>query len=403
MKIVVFDEWLPWPLESGKKIRTYNLLVRLARNHKIIFVAYAKLPEEQEKFNLFSKIFYRVVIVEDKRKERWSFSFYFDVLKNIFSNKPFSSAYHINNEFADQLVKTILEEKPDLLHCEWTNYAPFLNYTSKLPYVIASHNVESDIWRRLRYNTKNIFVKFIAMQQAKRIEILERYWYPKAACTIAVSQQDKSVIEKYGARVIVVENGVDINYYHSFIDNNTDCDSNSIIFTASFDTFSNQDGAYFLIEQIYPLLKKEMPTIKLLLVGKNPPKRLIKYGATDTNIIVTGTVQDVRPYLSKTSVSVIPLRIGGGSRLKILESMAIGKPVISTTIGAEGLSVQNGLNILIEDNPSEFAKKVKCLLNDDHLRKKIVDEALILVEDKYNWDILAHGQHLAWISAITHQ
>lgn len=398
MKVVVIDEWLPWPLESGKKIRTYNLMVRLAKNISILYLAYVKIPQEKEKINVLEKNGIHVIPVDDLRIKKWSMLFYLEVILNYFSKDPFSTAYHIKRNFIDKLLEITSREKPDLVHCEWTNLAPFLGFLKNFPKVIAAHNVESDIWKRLAVNEKNPVTCLIARQQEKKIERLEREWYQKADHCIAVSHQDKRVIESYGAKVSVVDNGVDVQYYseggpHEF-------NENRLMFVGSLDTFSNQDAVSFFVNKIFPLIIERFPDIEFWIVGKDPPKKIVGYSKKVTNIFVTGRVQDIREYLSKATLFIVPLRIGGGSRLKILEAMAVKKPVISTSIGAEGLKIVDGENIIIADSPIEFANKVLWLLKNPEKQKSLGKAGWRMVKEEYDWEILAKRQESIWHGVI---
>jgi len=393
MKVLIIDEWLPWPLESGKKIRTYNLIKCLAKHHEIIYMAYVDTIKDMDKIDAMENEGIRVFPVDDSRTPKWGARFYLEVALNFFSSEPFSSQYHIKNKFIEGLVRVLEEEKPDLVHCEWTNLAPFLKFVKDIPRVISAHNIESDIWRRFGKHGSNVFKRIIGNSQARKIERLERKWYPAVEMCIAVSQADKEVIQSYGARVEVVDNGVDIGYYSCA---EGEIDPYSLIFTASFDTFSNQDGAVYFIKEIYPLIKQKSPHIKLWLVGKEPPYYMKSIAQQDESIHVTGTVSDVRPYITKACVCIVPLRIGGGSRLKILEAFAMKKAVVSTSVGAEGLAITHGKNIMIADTPLAFAENVmKCLLNAD-LRSKLSEQGYSLVTNKYDWKALANKQHIVW-------
>jgi len=398
MKILVIDEWLPWPLESGKKIRTYNLIRRLAKVFDICYVAYVRLPGEEDKIRIMEENGIRVFPVSDRRTIKWTPKFYYEVALNLFSAEPFSSTYHISDEFIDIMRSVIYNEKPDLVHCEWTNYAPLLEYAGSLPSVISAHNVESDIWRRFGEHGSSIFKRILGNSQAKKIERLERKWYPRATMCIAVSPEDQKVIQGYGSNVRLVENGVDISYYNN--SNNELIDKNSIIFTASFDTFSNQDGAEYLVKEIYPIIKTEIPGINLWLVGKDPSYVLRSFPEMDASVHVTGTVEDVRPYIARSAVCIVPLRIGGGSRLKILEALAMKKAVVSTTVGAEGLSITDGDNILIADTPERFSKCVVDCLLDNKKCEQLGKKGYQLISERYNWDRLAEYQEKIWNEVI---
>jgi glycosyltransferase involved in cell wall biosynthesis len=356
-------------------------------------VAYANMPEDQAGIEELSKWCFKVVPVEDTRIKKWTFLFYLRVIVNIFERIPFSTIYHVTDTFEQKLVEEIQSELPDLIQCEWTNLAPFFSRFCNMPIIISSHNIESDIWKRFAKNSKNVLKKIIGSQQARRIEELEKYWYPKATSCIAVSNQDAEIIQSYGAKVEVIDNGVDINYYMKC---HEDYDESSIAFTASFDTFSNQDGVHFFMREIYPLIKYKYPSVKLYLIGKNPPKNIVSYGKADSSVCVTGTVTDVRPFLQKVALCVVPLRIGGGSRLKILEAMAMKKAVVSTTIGAEGLNICDHGNIVIADEPIYFSDMVVELLSNHEKRKSLASSAFEFVRQNYNWPMLAEKQDYIW-------
>jgi len=393
MKVLVIDEWLPWPLESGKKIRSFNLITRLALKHEILYLAYVRLPEEKEKVEMLEKRGISVIAVEDVRLKKWTLAFYTMVILNFLSRKPFSTVYHIKKPFIEKLKEVLATEKPDLVHCEWTNLAPFLEGVHGIPRVISAHNVESDIWKRLGENASNPLIRLLGWQQARKIERLEREWYAKVDLCIAVSDEDAKVIRGYGAKVGVVENGVDVEYYDVCGDN---VDQNWIIFVASFDTFSNQDGVHFFVKEILPLIKEKNPDISFWIVGKDPPSRIREYASLDRCIHLTGSVPDVRQYLARAAICIVPLRIGGGSRLKILEALAMKKAVVSTSVGAEGLVVRDGEHILIADQPRDFAARVAGLLRDPVKRRSLGLAGYQLVRSTYDWEKLGDKQHEIW-------
>lgn len=386
MKVLVIDEWLPWPLDSGKKIRTFNLLRRLAQWHEIVLLCYWDPTRDREKFDVLKKTGMAIWPVEDIRIAKWSWRFYLNVLGNFFSNKPFSTTYHITPALRSAVREAINQELPDLVFCEWTNLAPALSEVDGLPRVISSHNIESQIWQRLGQNGSNVFKRILGRNQARKIEALEREWYPRADCCVTVSSEDLRVIEDYGGNGVAVDNGVDLEFYRipPFKE-----EPKTLIFTASFDTFSNQDAVQFFLKDIFPIIKKSDPGIKLWLVGKNPPKQLVKFAELDRNIMVSGTVPDVREYVARADICIVPIRIGGGSRLKILEALAMRKAVVSTSVGAEGLKVQDQKNIIIADTPDKFAQWILRLIQDSGLKKKLGENGFDLVKKEYDWDSLA--------------
>lgn len=395
MKVLVIDEWLPWPLETGKKIRSFNLITQLAERHEILYLAYVDLPKERDKVKAMEDRGIRVIPIIDVRTKKWTLRFYLSVVWYLLSKKPFSTIYHIKECFTDKVREVLECERPDLVHCEWTYLAPLLECVRDIPKVISAHNVESDIWKRLRGNTASPLIRFLSWNQAKKIERLERDWYPKVNYCIAVSDEDRNVIESYGAKVSVVENGVDIQFYDV---SPVGIDENRLIYVSSLDTLSNQDAVDFFVKEVYPLIKAGRPEANFWVVGKDPPGRIKEYSVRDPSIHVTGTVPDVREYILKSSICVIPLRIGGGSRLKILEALAMKKAVVSTSVGAEGLRVRDGENILIADEPRDFAAKVSLLLRDPDKRRSLGMAGYELVRATYDWKKLAEKQDHVWSS-----
>jgi glycosyltransferase involved in cell wall biosynthesis len=180
----------------------------------------------------------------------------------------------------------------------------------------------------------------------------------------------------------VIPTGVDVDY---FSPRNGEEDPSSIVFTGSMDWTANEDGIVFFIENVLPLVRKRFPRAKLWVVGRRPTSRLQQIGRNVKDVEVTGTVDDIRPYLSRGAVYVVPLRVGGGTRIKIFEAMAAGKAVVSTTIGAEGLPVQDGENILLADDAETFAQSVVDLLADEVRRKNLGAAARKLVSENYSW------------------
>jgi glycosyltransferase involved in cell wall biosynthesis len=202
----------------------------------------------------------------------------------------------------------------------------------------------------------------------------------------AVSSQEAAWISKVGITypVAVIENGVDVDYFHPL---DTPAGTRKLVFTGSMDWRPNQDACLFFVHEIMPILRKSVPDLEVYFVGRNPPPRLTSLSRA-VGVHVTGSVDDVRPYIAEAAAVIVPLRIGGGSRLKILEAMAMKKAVISTTVGAEGLEVTDNKDILIADQPEEFADSIIRCLKDLGLRKSVAEAGHQLVHSKYRWEII---------------
>lgn len=395
-KVLVIDEWIPFPLDSGKKIRTYNLLKHLAQSFEITLLCYG--DADQTKVVEMERLGIKVVAIEDRRLKKWTLPFYARVGLNLFESTPFSTVYHVQPELKERLSSLIHTLQPDVIHCEWTNLAPLLVGCDLERCVISSHNIESDIWFRLAQQTKNPLKRLVALNQARKIEQLERYWYPQVAFCTAVSKNDSAVIEQYGGRPCTVENGVDVGFYG---ENCSEVCDDSIVFTASYDTFSNQDAAYFFIDEHWPYIRKELPDASLVFVGKNPTEKMKQAARKDSSIQLTGWVADVRPYIARARVCIVPLRIGGGSRLKIFEAMAMKKAIVSTSIGAEGIDVVDGRELMLRDDPKSFSEAVVTCYSDEQKQQHLAAHAFEFVKTNYDWPRLADIQKQVWLDVAS--
>ena len=207
---------------------------------------------------------------------------------------------------------------------------------------------------------------------------------------LAVSETDRDVFLEYiePAKLTIVPTGVDIEFFKPCPGSEA---PGSLVFTGSMDWLPNEDGIVFFVEQVLPLIRQHVPRVTVSVVGRKPSQRLKNLVAQDQSVQLTGWVEDVRPYVVRGAVCIVPLRIGGGTRLKIYEAMAMGKAVVSTTIGAEGLPVRHGENILIADAPQDFARQTVALLGNAAQRNQIGTAARKLVAENYTWASVAEG------------
>ncbi|HEY5132328.1 MAG TPA: glycosyltransferase family 4 protein, partial [Candidatus Krumholzibacteriaceae bacterium] len=257
-----------------------------------------------------------------------------------------------------------------------------------IPVVHFSHNVEAMIWRRHVENERNPFKRVVFMRERDRVERFEREVIGTYAFTIAVSEKDCEYFRRvYGAsRVGSIRTGVDTEFYAPRGAAET---AGSILFLGSMDWMPNIDAVQYFVRNIYPFVKSEVPDASLSVVGRSPDASVTALGDGDPSIVVTGTVPDTRVYVDRSAVAVVPMRIGGGTRIKIYEMMAMAKTVVSTSIGAEGLHYADGENILIADEPREFAKLVIKALREKEWRASIGMNARNFVASRCSWEAVA--------------
>jgi len=389
LKLLIIDEEFPYPLNSGKRIRSFNLARELAGLNEITYLAYGEVESPAARQLRDNDIKTEAVSPRDRKQS--GPKFYTRLAANLYSDLPYIVTSHYTPRYAEKLATLMVQEKYDLVICEWTPYAVFVRDLPGIKKVIVAHNIESSIWQRYLATEKNPLKRFYISLQAKKVARFEQNCYRWVDGATAVSDAEARQITRFGGNypVEVIANGVAVDY---FAPREVSPDPDKLVFTGSMDWRPNQDAALFFVHEILPRIKEKRPEISVLFVGRKPPKKIKKLESVP-GVTITGTVPDVRPFIADGSVYIVPLRIGGGSRLKILEAMAMRRPVVSTTVGAEGLEVTPDENILLADNPEGFAAAVLRCLNDHKLSRKLSDEGYRLVHRTYRWPELAKKFH----------
>jgi polysaccharide biosynthesis protein PslH len=389
MNILVIDEEFPYPLNTGKRIRTFSLTKALSTRNRVSYLAYGSLDTEAAQFLQNHGITCHAVRPPDRRQS--GPLFFARLLMNLWSPLPYIVTSHYTARFERTLKDLVRQHAYDVIICEWTPYAIFLKAAPETKSIIVAHNIESAIWRRYEENETNPARRVYIAIQRRKVERFERACFGWADGATAVSDIETGEIAAYGVDypVQTVENGVDVDYFRP---SDSPVDPDTLVFTGSMDWRPNQDAMDYFVKDVLPLARRYRPNLKLFIVGRKPPRHIEELGNVE-GVTVTGTVDDVRPYIARATLYIVPLRIGGGSRLKILEAMAMRKPVLSTTVGAEGLRVTDGEHIVIADEASDFAAGIARCLDDRELCSRIADRGRLLVEQEYRWDRLGEKLH----------
>ena len=371
------------PPDSGGKIRSYNILRELARQHSITFFSFYAAHENDCHPDL-KNMFDRVVCMPLSLPASKSRSEMLDYAFRFFSSQPYGITKYCRREVRQKLSGLLKQEQYDVIICDFLMPAGALPWNCSTPKVIFTHNVEAMIWRRHYDVAANPIWKAISWWEWRKMEAAERRYLRLADRVLTVSETDRDSFASFleAAKLAVIPTGVDIHYFQPMPAEEV---PDSLVFTGSMDWLPNEDGIFYFVETVLPLIRQQCPQVSLEVVGRNPSRRLQVLAETEKSLHLTGWVEDIRRFLARSAVCIVPLRIGGGTRLKIFEAMAMGKPVVSTTIGAEGLPVQSGKNILIADTPEDFAASVLSLLRDSNQRRQLATAARALVEENYSW------------------
>jgi glycosyltransferase involved in cell wall biosynthesis len=283
------------------------------------------------------------------------------------------------------LVRRLLaSERFDSLVCDFLT--PSINLPDLEKWVLFQHNVETMIFRRYAENATDPLRRWYFGLQARRLFEYERDVCRAVRHVVAVSDNDAQIFrETFGApRVSAIPTGVDIDYFRNPAA--PPAPVADLVFVGSMDWMPNIDGMKWFVAEILPLIRRRVPECSVAIVGRTPVPEIVEMVRCDSRIQVTGTVPDVRPYLWGSKLSIVPLRIGGGTRLKIYESMAARTPIVSTTIGAEGLEVQAGENVYLADTAESFAERCVELLTAPDRRAGMAEAAWGMVAAKYSWE-----------------
>lgn len=411
LRVAVLDEELPFPLTSGKRIRTFNLLARLADRHRVTVLCH-KNPDRDEAAAAdaaFRGIGVETVVVDRTVPSKSGPGFYARLAGNLLSPLPYSVATHASPALAAAARDLAATGRVDVWHCEWTPYAQVLRDAlgdaglAAARWVVMAHNVESLIWRRYVEAEQNPVKRWYVRKQWHKFERFERWAMAAATTSVAVSPDDAALMrERFGVKTpAVVENGVDTAFFRPQRD--VERTPDRVLFLGSLDWRPNLDAVTLLLNSIFPAVRAKVPTATLALVGRHPPEWLRTRAAATPGVELYADVPDVRPFLATCGMLAVPLRIGGGSRLKILEALATGTPVVSTRVGAEGLTLTPGRDLVVTDGPEGMADAIVAgIRRPDELADQ-AERGREEVLERYDWAPLAERLDAVWRAAVGHE
>ncbi|HKH91052.1 MAG TPA: glycosyltransferase [Gemmatimonadaceae bacterium] len=390
MHILWVKNELLHPLDKGGRIRTYEMLRRLRDHHRVTYVALDDGTLSAEQRERAPEYCDDLVIVPWRRAPLRGWRRGLAILRNVFSSLPFALSPYRSAAMTRVIrERTTGDDRADVVVCDFL--VPALNVPEGLPcpVVLFQHNVEAMIWERRTRVASNPIMRLYMGEQWRRMRAVEREQCLRFDHVVAVSEEDAAVFRReYGVEhVSSVPTGVDTDFFRpsgSVIQR-----LSSIVFTGSMDWMPNEDGMVWFVDEILPRIEQAVPEVTVTIVGRNPTARVKGLAEGRPRITVTGTVPDVRPFLESAAVVVVPLRIGGGTRIKIYEAMGMERAVVSTTIGAEGLDVADGEHIVLADDPAAFADAVIALLRAPDHAARIGQAAAAHVRAHFGWAAVA--------------
>jgi glycosyltransferase involved in cell wall biosynthesis len=370
------------PTTRGGQIRTLEMLRCLHSNHEVHYVAFRE-PGETEGLLRSSEYCTRAYPIDLHLPPKSSWRFRLQILQGLLDPLPGAVGRFRSAAMRETVRRLCSSENFDCIVCDFL--LPSINLPTMEGVVLFQHNVETMIWLRRAQNAKNIFARTYLNLQASRMQRLEARMCRAAACVVAVSAVDvETMRDRFGiARVVDVPTGVNVEYFTP--PTGAPAPDNDLVFVGSMDWAPNIDAVVYFVKEILPVIRRKRPQCSLTIAGRDPVAEIRQLALQDPFIQVTGTVDDVRPYLWRSAISIVPLRVGGGTRLKIYEAMAARVPMVSTHIGAEGLVAEHPGEIRLADDPRNFAAQCVELLESPALRATVASAAWNLVRERFSW------------------
>jgi len=381
MKVLFITTKSPLPMNDGHSLRTFNLLKSVAQKHKVTLLSFVKFPIEYEYREELEKLCSSVKqfsVPDNCSRPRAAIS----ACLNIPGNQPYVATKYNQSAMRKEIRQILCDETFDLVHLDMLPLGVFLDDVD-IPVVLNEHNVESALLKRRCDSISNPVAKWYFAEQQRRLELFETRVVQGVTHVIACSEEDGTILHGMAPDqlISVVPNGVDTDFYQSSSIDKEEIDN--LAFVGGMNWFPNRDAVSWFDQAVMTELLQRNPGIQLNVVGKSIDEMKIKH---DQQIVMHGFVDDTRPYLEKSAVVIVPIRVGGGTRLKVLEAMSMGKAMVSTSVGVEGIKVTHRKHVLIADTAEKFAESIVELLKNKELRREIGCEARKLVSDMYRWD-----------------
>jgi len=386
MNMLFLTSVVPFPPHSGYQIACYNIIKCFSTHFNIYLLTFMHSEKEAKNLEHMRKYCKEVYGIVGAKTTVGA------VVKNLFSMEPLHVMTHKNRRFAYTFHFILAKRSIDIIFFNHMYFAQYMNKDISIKYftVLHQHGFDRDVWRKRAKDHPNFIYRIYSQYNLLKTKRYERMHYKNFNLYSFVSLYDLESAIQAGvisdeSKAIYFPAGVDIKYYKP---SNIVPEKNSILFTGS-NAERNFDALQYFYTDIFPLVKKKIPTTKLVIAGTIGVGNL-NFLCGDKNVIVTGKVNRIVPFFDHAMVYVMPFRLGGGLKLKVLEAMAMGKPIVSTTAGVQGIreNIKSGKNIIIADNPGDFAQRIVDLFQDENLRFNIGHNSRLTVEKEYDWDIV---------------
>lgn len=382
MRVFVLSPTFPWPLNMGSKIRIYHIVKELSRHYDVTLASLIHSDKEREEVDRIKQYCSELHVISACKSRTVA------ALQTLFSTQPYRVVKLQSYQFQEEVNQILRCRSFDIIWIEFLNMAIYIDpmLVKNALVVLDQHNADELMWERYA-REGNWGVKIFARQNLWKLRHLQNKMLKHVNVVLSVSEQETKFMKERVpnlCQIWTVPNGVDIEYFQPPIRRANDEVNNIIMFCGSMDVTMNIDAVIRFAREIFPLIKETILDVEFWILGRNPDPRILKL-ADFKGIEVIGTVEDVRPYYERAKVVVAPFRYGAGTKLKILEAMAMGVPIVSTTVGCQGIEIVAGEQLLIENDNTQFAQSVIEVLCHHELQETLSTRGRRLVEEKYSW------------------
>lgn len=392
MRLLVISLSAPVPANAGHKMRNWSVLRALAEEgHLVTLLTFAD-PAEEFDLTVVREVCNDVIVVPLQMQNLTSKTNYARRIASLFSSKPYAIRRFASAEMRMRVESELASGSYGAMICE-SAYAMVNVLQTGAPIVLDNHNVEHLILARYSAFERNPAKRLYAALEARRLRNMEREACKRATVSLCCSEADREHFQALwpSGDFRVVPNCIDVGRYSP-----TSCEEpRTVLYQGGMDWFPNRDAVEFFVESMLPRLREAVPDLKFVIAGRNPSSEFRQKLSRLPNVVVTGTVPDMRPVIGEATVCVVPLRIGSGTRLKILEAAAMGKAIVSTRVGAEGLEFRDSKEIMLADTPEEFISATTRLLLNPDLRMQMGRAAQVRVEQAYSFSALRQSLRFA--------
>jgi glycosyltransferase involved in cell wall biosynthesis len=388
VNILVLTSKFPWPLTDGAVIRDFHLLRQTAQHHEVFLLSFLFKPSDRDHFHAL-RPYCKKIVGLDLPRPKWRTLA--NAAKSLVHDRPFITEQYRRPAMAAALEQLVEQEKIDLIHSHFLHMSQYVAHKRGAAFLHDAHNLEHVLWQRYARTLANPLKRAYATAQSAKLLRLQQHVGRASEKCVVLSDDDRAEYLRIcpQADVTVVPNGADVEYWTPRDDA---VEPNTILYFGNLGWPPQADAAIYFHDRILP----KIPGAKFIVAGQNPPESVRRL----PRAIVTGFVPDMRDWIARATVIVMPLRAGAGTKHRVFQALAMKKPLVCTSIAAEGIALKNGETAMIADDPEKFAEATAALLKDAALRERLGERGRQLVLERYDWRAIYRRLEQAFQEAV---